>query len=80
MPTGGVPARDGGGGGGWGGEEYLPGYSSPREQNDRQVQKYYLAPNFVCGRLKYQNSVKYATLCILYVLSKFVDYSVNSTF
>ena len=22
----------------------------PREQNDRQVQKYYLAPNFVCGR------------------------------
>ena len=23
---------------------------TPREQNDRQVQKYYLAPNFVCGR------------------------------
>ena len=23
---------------------------SPREQNDKQVQKYYLAPNFVCGR------------------------------
>ena len=22
----------------------------PHEQNDRQVQKYYLAPNFVCGR------------------------------
>ena len=22
----------------------------PCEQNDRQVQKYYLAPNFVCGR------------------------------
>ena len=22
----------------------------PREQNDRQVQKYYLAANFVCGR------------------------------
>ena len=28
---------------------YLPRYS-PREQNDRQVQEYYLAPNFVCGR------------------------------
>ena len=28
---------------------YLPRYS-PCEQNDRQVQKYYLAPNFVCGR------------------------------
>ena len=27
-----------------------PGSSLPREQNDRQVQKYYLAPNFVCGR------------------------------
>ena len=26
--------------------EVLP----PCEQNDRQVQKYYLAPNFVCGR------------------------------
>ena len=35
---GGVPA--------WG---YLPRYS-PCEQNDRQVQKYYLAPNFVCGQ------------------------------
>ena len=23
---------------------------TPREQNDKQVQKYYLAPNFVCGR------------------------------
>ena len=22
----------------------------PREQNDRKVQKYYLAPDFVCGR------------------------------
>ena len=22
----------------------------PCEQNDKQVQKYYLAPNFVCGR------------------------------
>ena len=22
----------------------------PREQNDRQLQKFYLAPNFVCGR------------------------------
>ena len=33
---------------------YLPGgvpaQVPPREQNDRQVQKYYLAPNFVCGR------------------------------
>ena len=28
---------------------YLPWYS-PCEQNVRQVQKYYLAPNFVCGR------------------------------
>ena len=25
-------------------------YQPPYEQNDRQVQKYYLAPNFVCGR------------------------------
>ena len=25
-------------------------YPPPSEQNDRQVQKYYLAPNFVCGR------------------------------
>ena len=24
--------------------------STPPEQNDRQVQKYYLAPNFICGR------------------------------
>ena len=37
---GGVPGPRGG---------YLPRYS-PREQNDRQVQKYYLTPNFVCGR------------------------------
>ena len=29
---------------------YLPGDTPPCEQNDRQVQKYYLAPNFVCGR------------------------------
>ena len=33
---------------------YLPGGGPaqvpPREQNDRQVQKNYLAPNFVCGR------------------------------
>ena len=35
---------------GVGGGVYLPRYSSPRKQNDRQVQKYYLAPNFVCGR------------------------------
>ena len=27
-----------------------PGIPPPCEQNDRQVQKYYLAPNFVCGR------------------------------
>ena len=26
------------------------GYHSPCEQNDRQVQKYYLSSNFVCGR------------------------------
>ena len=40
VPTqGGIPARG----------VYLPRYS-PCEQNDRQVQKYYLAPNFVCGR------------------------------
>ena len=26
------------------------GIPHPHEQNDRQVQKYYLAPNFVCGR------------------------------
>ena len=26
------------------------GIPPPCEQNDRQVQKYYLAPNFVCGR------------------------------
>ena len=41
-----VPAR----------EVYLPGAGGVRaqvplcEQNDRQVQKYYLAPNFICGR------------------------------
>ena len=29
---------------------YLLGVPPLREQNDRQVQKYYLAPNFVCGR------------------------------
>ena len=33
---------------------YLPGGTCPGtppcEQNDRQVQKYYLAPNFVCGQ------------------------------
>ena len=29
-------------------------YSSPCEQNDKQVQKYYLAPNFVC---KYENTI-----------------------
>ena len=28
------------------GDQVLP----PCEQNDKQVQKYYLAPNFVCGR------------------------------
>ena len=28
---------------------YLP-RCPPCEHNDRQVQKYYLAPNFVCGR------------------------------
>ena len=37
---GGVPARG----------IYLPRYSPCCEQNDRQVQKYYLAPNFVCRR------------------------------
>ena len=58
VPAWGVPAR--------GGETYLSGGvsaqgvylpwgctcpgSPPCEQNDRQVQKYYLAPNFVCGR------------------------------
>ena len=26
------------------------GAEPPCEQNDRQVQKYYLAPNFICGR------------------------------
>ena len=36
---GGVPAQD-----------YLPRLPPPCERNDRQVQKYYLAPNFVCGR------------------------------
>ena len=39
VPTqGGVPARG------------VPAKVPPREQNERQVQKYYLAPNFVCGR------------------------------
>ena len=42
-----VSAPEGGGG-------LLPGgcvrYSLPCEQNDKQVQKYYLALNFVCGR------------------------------
>ena len=37
LVQGGVPTRG-----------YLPRYP-PCEQNDRQVQKYYLAPNFVCG-------------------------------
>ena len=27
-----------------------PDQAPPCEQNDRQVQKSYLAPNFVCGR------------------------------
>ena len=27
-----------------------PRDQTPSEQNDKQVQKYYLAPNFVCGR------------------------------
>ena len=40
VPTWGVPAQG----------RYLPRYSHLCEQNDRQVQKYYLAPNFVCGR------------------------------
>ena len=52
---GGVLAREGGGGPAQGDgpargrgapAQVLP----PCEQNDRQVQKYYLAPNFVCGR------------------------------
>ena len=29
---------------------YLPRYPPLCEQNDRQVQKYYFSPNFVCGR------------------------------
>ena len=41
----GVPGPGGGG---------IPAFTEadppPREQNDKQVQKYYLAPNFVCGR------------------------------
>ena len=44
FPEGGVPA-----GGCTCQGVYLPRYS-PCEQNDRQVQKYYLVPNFVCGR------------------------------
>ena len=65
LPRGSVPARRylprgdlPGGVPTWG--MYLPwGYlprgvpaqvQPPPEQNDRQVQKYYLAPNFVCGR------------------------------
>ena len=44
-PTGGVPVQGGVPAQG----VYLPRYS-PCEQNDRQVQKYYLAPNFVCGQ------------------------------
>ena len=28
------------------------------EQNDRQVQKYYLAPNFICGREKFLTHVQ----------------------
>ena len=49
LPRGCVPAR---GGGVPAQGVYLPGGTSPTpcEQNDRQVQKYYLAPNFVCGR------------------------------
>ena len=37
----------------------------PCEQNDRQVQKYYLAPNFVCGRYKYSidNTSFYRMFC-----------------
>ena len=31
-------------------DQVPPGAEPPCEQNERQVQKYYLAPNFVCGR------------------------------
>ena len=33
-----------------GGMQGMLGHHPPCEQNDKQVQKYYLAPNFVCGR------------------------------
>ena len=60
VPAGGVPARECTCQGMYLLGVYLPGRCTcqgvpaqvlpPREQNDRQVQKYYLAPNFVCGR------------------------------
>ena len=65
CPGGGVPAQEGrvtsqgvmnlSGGCTCPGEVYLPGgvpaqVLPPCEHNDRQVQKYYLAPNFVCWR------------------------------
>ena len=42
----GVPASGGGGGG----LSQHAMWQTPCEQNDRQVQKYYLVPNFVCER------------------------------
>ena len=50
---GGVCSPRGQGGRGAGGGCGIPVCTEadpPCEQNDRQVQKYYLAPNFVCGR------------------------------
>ena len=53
CPRGGVPAQGVPAQGGWGCTCPWGGTCSgtpPCEQNDRQVQKYYLTPNFVCGR------------------------------
>ena len=59
VPVGGVPAREVYPPGGVPARGYLPGGvyllggtcsgTPPYGQNDRQVQKYYLALNFVCG-------------------------------
>ena len=54
MVLGGVPGPEGclvpGGGVVVVSQHALRHNPPPREQNDKQVQKYYLAPNFVCGR------------------------------
>ena len=47
---GGVPGPGGSAPGGGGGILACLRQTPSCEQNDRQVQKYYLAPNFVCGR------------------------------